>query len=245
MMTFSFRPDEPVAFALERRVGEDLGGLLEGGRREERLGRQRGLGDPEDDLLALAGVPPSALVFLLSAFEAAAILQLPREQAGRALRLNPHLLQHLAGDQLDVLVVDVDALGAVHLLHLVDQVDLDRGTAADRQQVGRVERAVVELLTDLDLVAVGDVEAGPQRERVARLFAARLGDDHFQGFVGFVDRDFARGLGHLGKALRFTRLEELDDARQTLRDVLRRRHRRCGTYAWSAASPARRSTGRR
>src|SRR6185312_11820961 len=100
------------------------------------------------------------------------------------------------------------------------EVDLDRGAAADRQQVGRVERALVELLTDLDFFAVGDVEAGPQRERVARLLATRLGDDHFQGFVGFVDRDFARGLGHLGEPLRFTSLEKLDDPRQTLGDVL-------------------------
>ena len=168
----------------------------------------------------LAGVPPSSLVFLLSR------LSLPRSSSWPGSRLvEPFdsirdLLQHLAGDQLDVLVVDVDALGAVDLLHLVDQVDLDRGAAADRQQVGRVERALVELLADLDFVAVGDVQAGPQREGVAVLLAARLGDDHFQRFVGLFDRDFAGGLGHLRQALRFTRLEELDDARQTLGDVL-------------------------
>ena len=42
---------EAVDLALERRVGQHLRGLLEGGRREERVGRQRGLGDAEDDLL--------------------------------------------------------------------------------------------------------------------------------------------------------------------------------------------------
>src|ERR1700750_2157880 len=41
---------EAVDLALERRVGEDLRGLLEGGRREEGGGGQRGLGDAEDDL---------------------------------------------------------------------------------------------------------------------------------------------------------------------------------------------------
>ena len=44
----------------------------------------------------------------------------------------------------------------------------------------------------------------------------------FQRFVGLVDRDLAGGLGHLRQALRFTRLEELDDARQALGDVLAR-----------------------
>ena len=43
---------------------------------------------------------------------------------------------------------------------------------------------------------------------------------HFQRFVGFVDRDLAGRLRHLRQALRFTRLEELDDARQALGDVL-------------------------
>ena len=41
---------EAVDLALERRVGEDLRGLLEGGRREEGVRGQRGLGDAEDDL---------------------------------------------------------------------------------------------------------------------------------------------------------------------------------------------------
>src|SRR5207342_2492950 len=81
-------------------------------------------------------------------------------------------------------------------------------------------RTLVELLADLDLVAVGDVQAGPGREAVGVLLAARLGDDHFQRFVGLLDRDLAGRLGHLCQALRFARLEELDDARQALRDVL-------------------------
>ena len=53
------------------------------------------------------------------------------------------------------------------------------------------------------------------------LLAVGLGDDHFQRFVGLFDRDFSGRLGHLRQPLRFTRyLEELDDPRQTLRDVL-------------------------
>ena len=46
-------PVEAVDLALERRVGQHLGRLLEGGRRQERIGVQRRLGDPEDDLLGL------------------------------------------------------------------------------------------------------------------------------------------------------------------------------------------------
>ena len=44
-------PEEAVDLALDRGVGEHLRRLLEGGGREERLGRERGLGDPEDERL--------------------------------------------------------------------------------------------------------------------------------------------------------------------------------------------------
>src|SRR3954454_17228022 len=37
--------DERVGLGVDRRVGEDPGRLLEGRRRQPRLGRQRGLGD--------------------------------------------------------------------------------------------------------------------------------------------------------------------------------------------------------
>src|SRR4029079_14313072 len=42
--------DQVVGLALERRIGEHLGGLLERARREEALRRQRRLGDTEDEL---------------------------------------------------------------------------------------------------------------------------------------------------------------------------------------------------
>src|SRR5438067_1909581 len=45
------QPEQPVDLALDRGVGEHLRRLLEGGRREERLGRERSLRDPEDQRL--------------------------------------------------------------------------------------------------------------------------------------------------------------------------------------------------
>src|SRR4051794_31513059 len=42
--------EQTVGLALERRVREHLGGLLERRRRQERIRGERGLGDAEDDL---------------------------------------------------------------------------------------------------------------------------------------------------------------------------------------------------
>ena len=78
----------------------------------------------------------------------------PGQQLGVAGALDAHLLQHLADDQLDVLVVDLDALRLVDLLHLGDEVQLGRRRALEREQLGRVARALVERVARLDDLAV-------------------------------------------------------------------------------------------
>ena len=55
--------------------------------------------------------------------------ELARQQLGVARALDAHLLQHLPDDQLDVLVVDLDALRLVDLLHLGDEVQLGRASS--------------------------------------------------------------------------------------------------------------------
>ena len=47
---------EHIHLAEGRRVGEDAGRLLEGGRRDEALGLERGLGDAKEDRLGLCGL---------------------------------------------------------------------------------------------------------------------------------------------------------------------------------------------
>jgi len=103
MITFSFRPSS---------IGQYLGRLLEGGGREERLGGQRGLGDPEDQRL-VGRLLLLALLLLhadVLALEHDPVDELAGQEVGVARLLDAHLLQHLPNDQLDVLVVDVDAL---------------------------------------------------------------------------------------------------------------------------------------
>ena len=57
--------------------------------------------------------------------------QLADHEVGVADLLDPHAPQHLAHDDLDVLVVDGHALQAVDLLHLVHQVALQLAVAED------------------------------------------------------------------------------------------------------------------
>ena len=167
MITFSFRPEQTVDLALDRRVREHLRRLLERRRREERLRRQRRLRDPEDQRLEGRLLPLRLASPPRSPAPAAALsTSWPGKRVGVAGGLDAHLLQHLAHDQLDVLVVDVDALRLVDLLHLADEVQLRRGRALQRQQLSRVRRPLVQRVARLDDLAVSDEQPRPAREGV-------------------------------------------------------------------------------
>ena len=118
-----------------------------------------------------------------------------------------------------MLVVDLDALRAVDLLHLVDQVALGAGVAARAQQVGRVQRARAQGGAGLDHVALLDQQVGAPREGVF-LRRTVVGDHRQLGTaLALLELDPAGGLGDARHALGLAGLEQLDDARQAVRDV--------------------------
>ena len=143
MITFSFRPRSESELTVDRRVGEDAGGLLEGGRREPRLGRQRRLGDAHEHRTTgggLAALGDHAAVLLLEATRST------RSDGSRLVSpdsMHRDPAQHLPHDDLDVLVVDGHALAAVHRLDLVHQVLLRLADTQDAQDLLRVGRARV------------------------------------------------------------------------------------------------------
>ena len=102
-----------------------------------------------------AGWPPSETTRRFSVSNRRALGQLAGQQLGVARLDDRHPLEHLPDDDLDVLVVDRHALGAVDLLDLVDQVQLHRARAEDAQHLLRVDGTDDQLLADLDVVAVG------------------------------------------------------------------------------------------
>ena len=144
-----------VGASVDRRVGEDAGGLLEGGRGQPRLGRERGLGDAHELRTTrgrLAALGDHAPVLLL---EPHAVHEVGGQQVGVTRLEHRDPAQHLPHDDLDVLVVDRHALRAVDRLHLVDQVLLGLADTEDAQDLLGVRRTDDQLVADLDVVAVG------------------------------------------------------------------------------------------
>ncbi len=120
----------------------------------------------------VAGRPPSvddALVLLL---EAELVDLLVDQELGVADLLDLHPAHHLADDDLDVLVVDVDALQPVDLLDLVDQVPLQLLLAEHGEDVVRVARTVHQRLAGADPLALLDVDVDAARQRVLALLGA-------------------------------------------------------------------------
>src|SRR5690606_1052397 len=133
-------------------------------------------------------------------------------------------LQHLAHDDLDVLVVHAHALAAVDLLDLVDQVGPHRVGAARLEEVVRVDAAAGERVARLDAVAVLDDEAHRAVDLVGLDELAVVGGDgDLDAVVLLLERDDAVDLGDQGADLGLARLDQLDHARETLRDVGARR----------------------
>ncbi len=164
--------------------------------------------------------PPSVGDRVVGLGEFEAVDELPGQVVGVALLVDPHLLEHLAHDQLDVLVVDVHALGLVDLLDLLDEVHLGLGAPADGQQLVRIHRALVELLAGFDLLAASETNS---RVRLGKAWRCSSPESSVITTVSAlsvssIDTD-AVLLGDFRQALRTARLEQLDHARQAVRDV--------------------------
>src|SRR3990167_1515639 len=216
-----FQAAQEVALAGNRRLGEYPGGLLERCRRDERLGGQRRLGDTQQyagvlgDELVVCG---QTLVFAQYRGQ----LHLVALDEGGVTRLSHFdLAQHLAQDGLDVLVVDLHALQAVHVLDFVDDVLGQRADTQQTQDVVRIARTVGDDLTLVDLLTLEHVQVAPLRNQLFVRIAAIGRRDHQTALAfGFLTEgdgaaDFRQDRGFF----RATRLEQVGNARQTTGDV--------------------------
>src|SRR5437870_1120192 len=210
-----------VRLARDGRLGEHARGLLERRGRDEAVGRQRGLRDAEQHGLRRGGalaLRDDPLVLLL---EPELVHELAHDELRVADLFDPDASEHLADDDLDVLVVDRDALEAVDLLHLVHEVALQLAVAEHRQVVVRVGRPVHERLARPHAVALVDADVLAARDQVlARLAIVGADDDLTHAFHEATHLDAAVDLGDDRLLLRLARLEQLRHARQAAGDVL-------------------------
>src|SRR5690606_36525550 len=130
------------------------------------------------------------------------------------------VLEHLPHDDLDVLVVHADALAPVDLLDLVDQVRLNGLRAARLEQDVGVDAAAGQRVARLDALAGLDdhADVAVDAVRLDELAVVRRHGDAGLVLV-LLDGHDAVELTDDGLDLGLAGRDELDHARQTLRDV--------------------------
>src|ERR1700722_10517949 len=218
-----FQAAQVVDLAGNSGFGEYARGFLEACGRDERVGRERRLGDTEEERSASCRAA-SILDHLIVLFAEAELVHLLfEEERGVANVFDLDPAHHLARDGFDVLVVDVHTLEAVDLLNCVDEVSLGELFAENREQVVQVQRTVDQSLTGLDVVAFLNVDVDTARNRVflrgLAVFAFDVDLAHALGDIAVTNRtvDFADDGWILGLA----GFEEFDDARETTGNVFR------------------------
>ena len=134
------QPPEPVVGAADRCLGQHAGGLLEGGRGQEAVGKQRGPGDPQEYGLGSSRFATFRQHLAVLVLEHRLVHHLPRYVFRIARGLYRHPAEHLAQDDLNVLVVNTHPLGYVHLLYFIHQVALQFVLTPNMKYVVGIQR---------------------------------------------------------------------------------------------------------
>src|ERR1035437_7786986 len=210
-----------VHLAVDGGFGEHARGLLEGGRGNKRIGGKRSLGDAQQHGLALRRPLARFQNFHVLVAELEPVHHLFRQEFGVADIFHLHPAHHLPGDDLEVLIVDIDTLQPVDFLNLVDQILLQFLLAQHVENVVGVARAIHEWLAGLDPLALLNVDVDAARQRILALLAVVAGHiDLALSLRHFAVLHDAVNFRDDGRLTRLARFEQLGHARQTAGDVL-------------------------
>src|SRR5882672_10740198 len=209
-----------VLEAAHRGFGQHARGLLEGSRRDERLGGQRSLRDAEQHGLQARRLLATARGPIVDRHRPRAIELFAAQQRGITDAQDLGLAQHLADDHLDVLVIDLHALQPVNVLDLAHQVVGERLDALQAQDVVRIGLTIGDDLAALDLLALEHVELPPFRNQLFVLLAMLIRDHEAPLALGLLAEADRTGLLRQNRRiLGLARLEQVRHAGQTAGDV--------------------------
>src|SRR5688572_316765 len=226
--------EEIVLGPADRRIGKHARRLLERRRRNERLRRQARLRDSEQQRLGRTRLEPLLLGAVVDVAERALVHVLRLEEFRLPRIHDAHLLKHLPDDHANVLVVDLHALQAIHLLHLVEQILLHGTWPLDPQNVVRIHRAFRQTVTSPHAIALVHTKVLTRRNLVqlrllrlvrdgitVRPVARRLHEDLALAALDLTESHRAVDLRNRRRILRPARLEQLGHPRKTTGDVAR------------------------
>src|SRR5205085_52129 len=217
-----FQPAQVIDATGDRGFSQHARSLLERCRRDERIGRERSLRDSQQQRLGLRNFAAFLSHALVLVLEADAIHLFLEQELRVTYFLDLHPAQHLTNDHFDVLVVDVHTLQAIDLLDFVHEVFLQTAHAQYTKDIVRVEWSIHQRLAGTNAIAILHVDMRAARDVILALFAVVASDDQFAFALRYwTKRNGAIDFRHDRGLRRTPCFEQLDDARQTTRNVFR------------------------
>src|SRR5208283_1693111 len=136
--------------------------------------------------------------------------------------LDSDLAQHLAYDDLNVLIIDTHTLEAIHLLHLIHEIFLEFSRAEYAQDIVRIHRTVHERLSSGYPVSFVDIHVFALRNQILLLvphpvFHENTAHAFYEPTKLHRSVDFADN----GLFFGFSRLEKLGNPRETAGNIFR------------------------
>ena len=148
------------------------------------------------------------------------IHHIARKEFGISVFLDADLLQHLAYDHLDMLIIDLNTLQTVYTLNLVQHVILYCADTFDLQDIVWVYRTFGQDIAGFQNRSVTDLDTGSIRDQVSFGHAfLRICHNNLAFLLGILDRCDTFELGDDCKSLRLSCLEKLLDTGKTLCDI--------------------------
>ena len=206
-MTFSFRPIRLSTLPETAASSEYPGRFLERSGRNERLGLQRCLGNPLENGERLGRLRPSSEAFSFTVSYSSRSISSPDRNVVSPGSVRFDLLQHLAGNHLDMLIVDFHALQPIDLLNFVDQVIGQHLDAHNSQDVVRHRVAVHQRIApfnDISFLNRNRLTLGQKIFDRIRIFLLRMNEQAALVLVVIAKFNPSRSIANNSKILGFT-----------------------------------------
>ena len=209
-----------VNLAFDRSFGQNAGRLLERCRRNKRLRLQACLGDTQQNRCRFCRTAAFFLGLGVYGFKLVGVNLFAYEEGRIARSGNFDLAQHLRNDDFDMLVADLNTLGAVNVLNFLNQVFGQLFDAQNAQNIVRSERTFNQHIALLDHVAVLNRQTFALRNQVF-VFLVVVGANHNALFrlVVLAEFDHAVNVGDNRRVFRAAGFKQLGHARQTAGNV--------------------------
>src|SRR5947209_6117998 len=143
--------------------------LLEGSGSQEAIGIERSFGDAQQHCLRGSRFSTLRQHASIGIRIDKTIYQVIRQHLCIAGLVYFDAAQHLANDDLNVFITDIDTCIAVHALHFFDHIHLDRFTSLDAQDILRVALTTGNRRSGLDLLTIGHYNVSRSRDGIRTL----------------------------------------------------------------------------